>query len=157
MAKKEVVKEAKIEDVNKKDKMVGIIIVVLMILTLGVLGTYFELNKRDVKLEKTDAVKFKEEYEEYNDKENNNKKKYQTIEISKKNIIEYADYKKVFDVLDNETAIIYFGTPTCPWCRTLVPILLDAANEAGIEKIYYLNNVDSWDIKKLEKKKIITE
>lgn len=157
MAKKEVVKEAKIEDVNKKDKMVGIIIVVLMILTLGVLGTYFELNKRDVKLEKTDAVKFKEEYEEYNDKENNNKKKYQTIEISKKNIIEYADYKKVFDVLDNETAIIYFGTPTCPWCRTLVPILLDAANEAGIEKIYYLNNEDSRDIKKLEKKKIITE
>lgn len=157
MAKKEVVKEAKVEDINKKDKMVGIAIVVLMILTLGILGTYFQLNKRDVKIEKTDAVKFKEEYEEYNGKENDNKKKYQTLNISKKNVIEYADYQKVFDILDNETAIIYFGFPTCPWCRTLVPALLEAAEESGIEKIYYLNNKDSRDIKKLDKKKIITE
>ena len=157
MAKKEVIKEAKIEDINKKDKMVGIIIVVLMILTLGVLGTYFQLNKRDFKLEKTDAIKFKEEYEEYNAKETDNKKKYQTLNISRNNVIEYADYKKVFEALDNETAVIYFGFPTCPWCRTLIPSLLDAAENVGIEKIYYLNNKDSRDIKKLEKKKIITE
>lgn len=157
MAKKEVVREAKIEEVNKKDKVVGIVIVVVMIATLGILGTYFQLNKRDVKIEKTDAVKFKEEYESYNDKENDNKKKYQTLDIARKNVIEYADYEKVFDALDNETAVIYFGFPTCPWCRTLVPSLLRAADEAGIEKIYYLNNKDSRDEKKLEKKKIVTE
>lgn len=157
MAKKEVIREAKIEEVNKNDKLIGVVIVVTMIAVLIGLGTYFGLNKRDVTIEKTDAVKFKEEYEEYNDKENDNKKKYQTLDIARKNVIEYADYEKIFDVLDNETAVIYFGFPTCPWCRTLIPSLLDAAEESGIEKIYYLNNKDSRDIKKLEKKRIVTE
>lgn len=154
--KKEVVKEAQIEEIKKENNKAGITIVSIMVVILSVLGIYFQINKHDVKIEKKDSVKFKEEYEEYNNKENDKGNKYQNLEISKKNVIEYADYDKVFELLEEETAIIYFGFPTCPWCRTLVPILFDAAEEAGVEKIYYLNNKDSRDIKTLENKKIVT-
>ncbi len=159
MSKKEVIKEAKIESVNKNDKLIGIIVIVSMILVLVVLGTYFNMNKHNIEITKTDAIKFKEEYEQYNDKKINDltDKKHETLDISRNNIIEYANYNKVFSLLENETAVIYFGTPTCPWCRNLVPVLLDAAKEAGIDKIYYLNNEDSRDEKKLDGKKIKVE
>ena len=45
--------------------------------------------------------------------------------------------EEIFDILDG-TGIIYFGFPECPWCRNAVPVLLDAAEEVGIEKIYYI-------------------
>ncbi len=94
----------------------------------------------------TDALKFKEEYESLNGVtiENTNYK-YPSIEIIKDNAVKYSTNEELLEVLENGTGVIYFGYPTCPWCRNAVPVLLEAANEVGIENIYYLNMKDERD------------
>lgn len=94
----------------------------------------------------SDAVKFKKEYESYNGKTiENSKYKYPEVEISSKNKVKYADADKMLEVLGKGTGILYFGYPTCPWCRNAVPVLIEAANELGIEDIYYMNVKDERD------------
>ena len=57
----------------------------------------------------------------------------------------------------NSSGVIYFGFPECPWCRNAVSVLLDAASETGIDKIYYMNNRDDRDIQSLKDGKISIE
>lgn len=94
----------------------------------------------------TDALKFKEEYESLNGVAiGESNYKYPSIEIIKNNKIKYSTNEEVLEVLKNGTGVIYFGYPTCPWCRNAVPVLLEAASEVGIENIYYLNMKDERD------------
>ena len=102
------------------------------------------------------STRFKLEYESLNGQKVSGNKTYLSTNIPSNNNIVYADYDKVFEVLDN-TGVIYFGYPTCPWCRNVVPVLLQAAKELGIDKIYYLNNKDDRDTKVLKDGKVITE
>lgn len=95
--------------------------------------------------EETDAIKFKNEYEALNNEKDNNE--CVKINIDEENPIVYADFEKVIDLIKNETAVIYFGFPECPWCRNAIPVLLDAAKELGIEKIYYYNALSIRDKK----------
>lgn len=104
----------------------------------------------------TMAVRFKKEYESLNGKKTESNKKYLNVTIKNSNKIVYASYSRIFEIL-NTTGVIYFGFPECPWCRNAVPLLLEAANETGIEKIYYMNNKEDRDIKSLKDGKIITE
>lgn len=99
----------------------------------------------------SDAVKFKKEYESYNGKTiENTKYQYPKVEIPSKNKIKYADADKMLEVLDKGTGILYFGYPTCPWCRNAVPVLVEAANELGIETVYYMNVKDERDEMKVK-------
>ena len=120
-----------------------------LVLIVILLITFLTLNSKEVN-------KFKKDYEKLNNKTNENGKKYKNIKISNDNPIVYASYKEIFNVLDN-TGVIYFGFPECPWCRNAVPVLLDAAQETGIDKIYYMNNLKDRDIKTLKEGNIITE
>lgn len=101
------------------------------------------------------ATKFKLEYESLNGKKND-EKTYMEVDVPSNNNIVYASYDQIFDVLDG-TGVIYFGFPECPWCRNVVSILVDAAKETGIDKVYYLNNKEDRDSKILKDGKIITE
>ena len=76
----------------------------------------------------TDAEKFKNEYESLNGQTSQSGKKYLNVEIEKDNIIKYVSISELLDVIKNETGVIYLGFPECPWCRTAVPALLEAAN-----------------------------
>lgn len=94
----------------------------------------------------TDAEKFKKEYEHFNDKTiENTKYEYPNVEISKDNVVKYASYDEVLQVLNDGTGVIYLGYPACPWCRNAVPVLLEAAGEVGIEDIYYINMKEERD------------
>ena len=86
-----------------------------------------------------DAAQFKTEYEEYNGKTTSNGKEYLNIELPEVNPIVYASYEEVMDVLENGTGVIYFGYPTCPWCRNVVPVLLESAKENRVKEILYFN------------------
>ena len=97
----------------------------------------------------TDASKFKEEYENLNGKKNTNNKEYITMSIDKDNPFTYIEVDEVIDKLQKGTSVIYFGFPECPWCRNLVPVLIDAAKELNIETIYYYNAVSIRDKKEL--------
>ena len=86
-----------------------------------------------------DSIKFKEEYEELNGKEATLDRKYKELDIEEDNPIKYSNYDEIIDVIKNKTGIIYLGFPECPWCRTALPVLFDAAKENKIDTIYYLN------------------
>lgn len=80
---------------------------------------------------KTDIVKFKEEYE----KENQNTGI--SLEIDLEANLKYVDNKQANELLEG-TGILYLGFPTCPWCRNMVPILLEVAKENNLT-VSYLN------------------
>lgn len=82
---------------------------------------------------KSDTQKFKEEYEALNG--NNN---LITISIDTDAKIIYSNAKKTVSILENGTGIIYFGFPSCPWCRNALPVLIEAAKENDLP-IYYMN------------------
>ena len=98
----------------------------------------------------TDQMKFKEEYESLNGKVNKNGKEYVEISVPEDNLMVYATYDEIVDIIKNKDGVIYFGFPECPWCRNAVPALIDAANELGIDKIYYFNALSIRDTKKLD-------
>lgn len=111
--------------------MKKIILIILMAFFIG--------GCQDKNLE-SDALKFKNEYQYLNNLENpNNNKLYSEMNVDEENPIVYADYDKVFEILDG-TGVIYFGFAECPWCRVAVPALLEAAKEVKLDTIYYMNN-----------------
>lgn len=116
-----------------KKVLLSLLIVVALFLTTG-------CNKE------TDALKFKEEYESLNDTFiEGTKYKYPSVEILEDNAIKYVTSEELLKVLDEGTGAVYFGYPNCPWCRSAVPTLIEAADEVGLENIYYLNVKDERD------------
>ena len=94
---------------------------------------------------KTDAYKFKTEYESLNGEDNGNGKKYRTLNISKKNKIIYSTAEEIVEKTENgETFIVYFGFSKCPWCRSMVENLVDLSIENDID-IYYVDVLDIRD------------
>lgn len=135
---------------EKKNK---ISLILLIILTISVVGfcVYSIVTKKD--LNKSDALKFRNEYMELNDKVTANGQTYPTVTISETNTIKYVTAKEAVKLLKDGTGIIYFGFPTCPWCRSLLPILLDIAEKKN-EVIYYLDVYEMRSTFKLEEGKI---
>ena len=82
----------------------------------------------------TDAEKFKQEYEALNNKS-------VVMNIDKNNPVKYIEFNEVIDLLTTGTGVIYFGFPGCPWCRNMIPVLFDVANENN-SLVYYFNPSD---------------
>lgn len=98
----------------------------------------------------TDGERFKEEYESLNNVEISEGKTYNNVDISKTNIIKYASIDEVTNIIENETGVIYLGSPENLICRNIVPALLEASDSTPIEEIYYLNVDDEKEILSLD-------
>ena len=120
------------------------IILCLVVLVIGIIS-FIYLRPESME------THFKLEYESLNGKND-----YIDVNIPSDNNIVYADYEQIFDILDG-TGVIYFGYPECPWCRNAVPVLIEAAKEAEVDQIYYLNNNEDRDTKTLKDGKVVTE
>ena len=130
---------------NLKIVMIAILMVLLLaIILIKNLGTL-----DDSSIKNNDAKEFKQEYENLNGVINGDKT-IKAINIPEENPMVYATYEEIEDVITNKTGVIYFGFPECPWCRNAVPVLIDAANEVGVDKIYYFNALEIRDIKSLD-------
>ena len=89
-----------------------------------------------------DALKFKEEYEGFNDKKNNYFE-YRDLNIEEDNPIVYSTAEEIVEKIENkETFLVYFGDPECPWCRSVVEQMIKSANRNNVKKLYY---VRFWD------------
>lgn len=110
-------------------------------------------NEIDETIDEVDAIKFKEEYESLNNVKNElNGKVYRTLEIDKDNSFIYKDANDIVKMMENkETFVVYFGFATCPWCRSVVPTLIEVANDLGITPIYYV------DVKEIRDTMVIDE
>ncbi len=92
--------------------------------------------------ESEDAIKFKEEYESFNNK-SNDYFDYRNLSIEEDNPIVFSTDEEIVKMIENkESFIVYFGDPECPWCRSMVEELIKTANENKIKKIYYIR---FWD------------
>ena len=107
----------------------------------------------------SDAMKFKEEYESLNGTtREKDGKTIRTISISEDNPIVYADCEDIVEKINNkDTFVVYFGFSDCPWCRSIVPTLLEVADDLNISTIYYVDVKDIRDEKELEDSQITTK
>ena len=119
------------------------LIVIMAILAATLLFGY--IYKINLDYKKTDAYKFKTEYESLNGVENDYGKEYRTVNISKKNKIIYSTAKEIVKKTENkETFIVYFGFSKCPWCRSMIENLVDLSIENDMD-IYYVDVLDIRD------------
>lgn len=121
-------------------------IILIMMITLTLTGC------SDKPVEKTDALKFKEEYEK-----NNGVKieKYnvttRTVNIPEDNPMVYATAEEIIKKIDNkETFVVYFGFSDCPWCRSVIEELIHVAQDLKVEKVYYVDVKELRDVKELD-------
>ena len=123
---------------NKRSIFVIIALVIVLIIT----GCSYEEKDK-----KSDALKFKEEYESINgDKVKGTEYVVRELTIPENNPIVYAEANDIISMMDNnDTFVVYFGFSSCPWCRSILPILLDVAEESDIKKIYYVDVKDIRD------------
>jgi hypothetical protein len=83
-------------------------------------------------------LRFKEEYEALNNELNEDgTSRYYYLSIYPGNNIVYLTYEDLLDFIDNGTGLLYFGRPACPWCRYLVPHILDYAKASDTAIYYY--------------------
>lgn len=55
----------------------------------------------------------------------------------------YATTDQVLEVFESGSGLVFLGFPECPWCQQLAPIVDESARLEGLEKIYYLNILES--------------
>ena len=134
----------------KKEKV--LLIVLPIILLILVLLSYFKISCLN-----TDAMKFKREYEKYNNKKIDSGKEYLNLNIKSNNPIKYKSADDLIDIISNKTGIIYLGFPECPWCRNAISVLLDVSEENDIKDIYYFNIKNERDSYTLEDSKLVYE
>lgn len=138
----------------KKEKL----LIILGAAMVGLMSVALVLVNKDKITKENDALKFKEEYESLNGVIRENGAAHRTLSIDEKNPMKYSSFEEIKDVLQNGTGVIYFGFPECPWCRAALPVILESAKEVGVDKIYYLNALDSCDKKSLDQEgNLITE
>lgn len=122
-----------------KEKTKIILMSLLFILSIASIVTYKIVNQKE---DTKDAIQFKEEYEALNGVTRENTDKiYTSMDLPTNNPMYYATYEEIYDVLEG-TGVIYLGYPECPWCRNLVPTLIESAKKVNIDKIYYMNMHD---------------
>ena len=95
---------------------------------------------------KTDAEKFKKEYESLNGEKTSTGDKYRNVSIPKENPFVYQTAEEISERIDNkETFVVYFGYAECPWCRSMIEQLIKSAADNNVETIYYVDIRDIRD------------
>lgn len=124
---------------------------------IGILFTFIIIFVLTGCVDNTDALKFKKEYESLNGKKvETSDKKYRKVNIRKDNPFVYKDAKDIVEMIDNkETFVVYFGFPTCPWCRSVLSTLDEVAKDTNFNTIYYVNILDIRDTLELDGDKIV--
>lgn len=93
----------------------------------------------------TDGEEIKKEYETLNNQVVERDKKYPKVELPLNNNLKYSSISEVISIFENKgDAVIYFGTPTCLYCRSSIQVLCDTAASTELDVIYYLD-VDNTD------------
>ena len=119
------------------------ILIVVAIIIAAV--AFICIHKIHSDYKKSDAYKFKVEYESLNGKTNDNGKTYRKLTLNKKNKIKYSTAKEIVKKTENkETFVVYFGFTKCPWCRSMIENLVDLSIEYNID-VYYVDVLEIRD------------
>ena len=129
-----------------KDRKLIFTIIAIMVIGIVIAKTANYMNR--------DSIKFKREYESLNGEKNESGKTIRSLTIPKENPIKYATAEDIAEKMDNkETFAVYFGFANCPWCRSILPTLLEEAEELQIKEIYYVDVSEIRDQLELNREK----
>lgn len=123
-----------------KDRKMFIGILLLLLAFMVCIGIIAFRDKKEENIINSDAISFKNEYESLNnvvrDKDGRTIKE---ISIDSNNPVDILTEEEAISLLENGTGILYFGFSDCPWCRSMLPVLLRTLDNMSIDKLYYLN------------------
>ena len=123
-----------------KDKKMFIGILMLLIAFMIFIGIVAFRDKKENTINNADAISFKNEYESLNNVvREKDGRTIKEISIDANNPVDIVTEEEAIALLERGTGIIYFGFPDCPWCRSMLPVLLSTLDNMSIEKLYYLN------------------
>ena len=106
-------------------------IIVILIIVLALIGiSYFLYTK--------DNIRFKFSYEMLNG-EKISRGKPINLKIPYDNRVKYLKEKEINKFLDSGTGVLYLGYSSCPWCRNIVPILIDVVKDNNLKRLYYID------------------
>lgn len=117
---------------KKKFSILSIIIIAF----IGAILIYTQFDEPEEKIIKN----FKDEY---------------TL-VSEKNIFKYSDINEIINIIENETGVIYFSFPDCPWCQYYAKYLNEYAMQSDIDTIYYYNIKYDREINSVKYQKLVT-
>ena len=121
---------------------------IVFIVLIGIIMISTGCSKKE---KQTDAEKFMKEYTSINSQKSESGKTIRTLSISKDNPFIYATAEEIVKKIEKkESFIVYFGFPTCPWCRSILEELIKAAKDKEIDRIYYVNVLDIRDVKEID-------
>ena len=123
----------------KSNKIMFIIIGVCAILVIGFCA-FLILTKEDEEV-LSDALKFKQEFEQYNGATYSGGYDGELIEVSipEDNPFIYKSANEIVDIMKNEDAYILFGYATDPITRKSIEVLINALKEKEINTVYYVD------------------
>ena len=75
------------------------------------------------------AASWREEYEALNGERNEDGRLWPTVTLPEELRVLFPTEEEVLGLFQDGTGILYFGFPTCPWCRTLLPVLSEVLTE----------------------------
>ena len=88
----------------------------------------------------SDGYCFAHEYNSKNGTTDKDGNTYLSLNIKTDNpFIVQTDEEILSDIENGYTGYVYFGYPTCPYCRNTVPVLIGVLKENGIGKVLYCN------------------
>ena len=126
-----------------------IIIVLVLLFLFIIVGC--ESSSKEEKTKKTDAVKFKEEFEDLNGSRSDTGKIVRVVSIPEKNPIVYSTAEEISKLIDDEESFyVLFGYASCPWTRSMIEEMFKAAEDNDVDTIYYVDVSDIRDIKEVD-------
>ena len=123
---------------NKKTKI--IILVALLVITITI--TIILLTKNGtltVFIKNPEGTEIKDEFEKLNNQLSEDGREYPEVKLPSDNILKYTTIEDVLNILNTGgDEVIYFGYPTCIYCRNAIQVLVDTAKKTSLDVIYYL-------------------
>lgn len=93
----------------------------------------------------TSGDEFIDEYTALNGQVSRGGVPFLDVDLPDDHLYDAASEDEIRALLGDGDGVIYFGFPSCPWCRNAVPPLDEAGKETGIERIHYVNPSDMRD------------
>lgn len=106
----------------------------------------------------TDSQRFVQEHEAENGSLDNSGL-YLVPEMDLPNYVpfDYEEFDDVVELLTEDTGVLYLGFPRCPWCRAIIPAMIDAWKMSGsTEEITYYNPRDLRPIRSVDENGNVT-
>ncbi|HLV50136.1 MAG TPA: hypothetical protein VKY25_04325 [Erysipelothrix sp.] len=90
----------------------------------------------------TPSDPFITEYEALNGTTTESGMTYLDLDIPEDHRFVMSDEESILDIFNGGNGVIYFGFPECPWCRSALMVMQEAAKDVSLGKIHYLNVLD---------------